>query len=184
MFPRLSTLGLCKAVLSACVGRQQWRGSRSCRPSGPCGSSMAGDTGDTGSASQALDWVCLLSGQTTQGFNAGSFLGACSSWPCCPARDGCAVVSRMGSEPGGQTPKGILQSPEPLMEYKSKIKKCERKMQRPGGSGEPTGKRVQRGARHGQGKGMGSELPGADTALDGTVPQHGKGLPALFWSLR
>lgn len=68
--------------------------------------------------------------------------------------------------------------------YKSKIKKCKRKMQRAGGSEEPAGKRVQRGATHGQGKGTGSKLPGADTALDGTFSQHGKGLPALFWSLK
>lgn len=103
------------AVLGAHVGRQQWRGSRSCRPSGPCGSSIPGDTGDIGSASQALGCVCLLSGQTTHGVNIGSFLGASSSWPCCPARDGCAVVTRMGSKPGGQTPKEIPESPEPLM---------------------------------------------------------------------
>lgn len=57
-------------------------------------------------------------------------------------------------------------------------------MRRAGESGELAGKRVQRGVTHGQGKGMGSELPGADTALDGTLPQHGKGLLALFWSLR
>lgn len=81
----------------------------------------AGDTGDIGSASQALDCVCLLSGQTTHGVNTGSFLGASSSWPCCSAHDGCAVVTRMGSKPGGQTPKEILESPEPLMKYKSEI---------------------------------------------------------------
>lgn len=46
------------AVLGAQVERQQWKGSRSCRPSGPCGSSIAGDTGDIGSASRALDCVC------------------------------------------------------------------------------------------------------------------------------
>lgn len=116
------------AGLGAHVGRQQWRESRRCRPSGPCGSSTAGDFGDIGSASQALDCVYLLSGQTTHGVNAGSFLGASSSWPCCPACDGCAVVTRMGRKPGGQTAKEILESPEPYIKYKSKILKCERKM--------------------------------------------------------
>lgn len=103
------------AVLGAHVGRQQWRGSRSCSS---CGSSRAGDIGDIGSARQALDCVCLLSGQTTHGVNSGAFLAVSSSWSCCPASNGCAVVTSMGSKAGGQTPEEIPEPPEPLMKYK------------------------------------------------------------------
>lgn len=147
--------------------------SRSCGPQGPHGS--AGDSGSASQASSSAAEGCCrpcMPGQTTCGFNTGSCLGASSSWSYRPALRSERWVSCYDQDgertSRSQTPKEALKSPEPLTKNKNKIETCKNKCRKGQEGAESQVKRDCRGVPGaGRESGPGSELLGADTALDG-----------------